>query len=396
MSLLEFTPANWNIPQTVTVIGSGGLVDDGDQNYQIQFEDIQSSDVQYNGLRIDSLDYVNFDDDTASIVISESSLQVDENGKSDEFEISLGSRPTSDVTIEFSVSDAGEAALSSNVVVFTRDNWDVPQTITVTGLNDDAPDGDTTFEIVATPSSSGDSTFDSLAPVTIDVTNDAALGPANTTTVEIVSSEENENEEEQDVIMPGIPNREMDDVNGADDVARKPRAIFSVDSNERESLDLDAPFVANQFFRSVVPVDHQIQHYSGGHASAEEFVNLTTRLQDESMHSLWGDLDEFDERVNEEAGLPQFAVGATATIASVFTAGYLVWVINSGWILAGVMSQMPMWNSFNVLAVLSKPDDEDEESNSLESLVNSPQPEPTQAPSGNAPTENATLAQVSS
>ena len=114
------------------------------------------------------------------------------------------------------------------------------------------------------------------------------------------------------------------------------------------------------------------------------------------MHSLWGDLDEFDERVNEEAGLPQFAVGATATIASVFTAGYLVWVINSGWILAGVMSQMPMWNSFNVLAVLSKPDDEDEESNSLESLVNSPQPEPTQAPSGNAPTENATLAQVSS
>ena len=52
--------------------------------------------------------------------------------------------PTADVVMDVVNTDTTEVELSTDTLVFTHDNWDDCQTITVTGLDDGDPDGDIT------------------------------------------------------------------------------------------------------------------------------------------------------------------------------------------------------------------------------------------------------------
>ena len=47
---LTFTPDNWNVPQTVTIMGVDDYLADGDRAYQIVFAAV-SADGNYNGLQ---------------------------------------------------------------------------------------------------------------------------------------------------------------------------------------------------------------------------------------------------------------------------------------------------------------------------------------------------------
>lgn len=373
---LTFTPANWSVPQTVTITGVDEFVDDGDQNYEVEFGPVQSSDLQYSNYSIDELQYVNLDDDVAAVVVSETSLQTNENGETDQFDVQLGSQPISNVTVDLHVSDESEALLSSSVVEFTPSNWNVPQTITVTGQNDQVADGDTPFVITATPSS-GDSNFASLSPVDIDAENVAAIGPTDGPTENVVAPPVDETNDNSDLEFVGPATNATPDAeeSGVDDVEKKPRTFVVVDSREPLKEATEDRFEASQYWRRVETSDNGIQFYSNRAAIVEEFVSEMGFNEKEELSHLWSGLDDLDERINEESDAPMLAVGAAASIASVFTAGYLVWLVRGGWVLAGLLSQRAMWNSFNVLAVLNKPDDEDEDSKSLESLVNDPQTE---------------------
>jgi len=59
---LTFTPANWNVPQTVQVMGVDDAVVDGDVAYNITLT-AASADVRYNGLSAPSVSVTNLDDD---------------------------------------------------------------------------------------------------------------------------------------------------------------------------------------------------------------------------------------------------------------------------------------------------------------------------------------------
>ena len=201
---LTFTPSNWSTPQTVTVVGVDEFVDDGNQSYSVEFGSVMSIDPQYDGLATDSMNYVNLDDDEAAVVLSDSNLQTNENGDADQFDVKLGSQPTSDVTLELKVSDETEAGLSANVVHFTPDNWNVPQTVTVTGQNDQIPDDDTNYVITATPIS-GDPNFDSLSPVEINAENAAAIGPVSTIAREPVEAPIDDTEDGLEQILEYTP-----------------------------------------------------------------------------------------------------------------------------------------------------------------------------------------------
>ena len=54
----------------------------------------------------------------------------------------LDAAPTSDVVLNFSLSDASEGRLSSNTFTFTSENWNIAQTLTVFGIDDFEDDGD--------------------------------------------------------------------------------------------------------------------------------------------------------------------------------------------------------------------------------------------------------------
>ena len=78
------------------------------------------------------------DDDTAGFTIAETggATAVAESGTTDTFTIVLNAQPASDVVFTISSSDTGEATVTGTLT-FTNANWDTPQTVTVTGVDDD-------------------------------------------------------------------------------------------------------------------------------------------------------------------------------------------------------------------------------------------------------------------
>lgn len=63
------------------------------------------------------------------------------------FTVVLDSQSWSSVTIGMASSDVGEGSISSPALVFSAGDWDVPQTVTVTGVDDIKVDGDITYTI---------------------------------------------------------------------------------------------------------------------------------------------------------------------------------------------------------------------------------------------------------
>jgi hypothetical protein len=169
---VTFTPADWDDPQTVTVTGVDDDVDDGNQPYTIVTGAASSSDPSYNGLNPADVSVTNQDDDTAAIVVDPiAGLVTGENGNDDTFTIALATQPTADVTIALNSSDTSEGTIDPASVTFTPANWDDPQTVTVTGVDDAADDGDQPYQIVTAPADSSDPAYDGLNPADVSATN---------------------------------------------------------------------------------------------------------------------------------------------------------------------------------------------------------------------------------
>ncbi|MFN9712203.1 MAG: S8 family peptidase, partial [Planctomycetota bacterium] len=103
---LVFTPANWNIAQTVTVTGVNDNVDDGDINYSVVLGAATSTDFDYNGMNPSDVNLTNTDDDTAGITVSApSGTTTTEAGGTVTFTVRLNSEPNANVTVPVSSND---------------------------------------------------------------------------------------------------------------------------------------------------------------------------------------------------------------------------------------------------------------------------------------------------
>jgi hypothetical protein len=83
----------------------------------------------------------------------------------------LTARPTASVTMGLISSDITEGTVNQATVTFTSDNWNTAQTVTITGVNDFLDDGDIGYDIVTTPASSSDSSYNGLSTGNVSVTN---------------------------------------------------------------------------------------------------------------------------------------------------------------------------------------------------------------------------------
>jgi uncharacterized protein YciU (UPF0263 family) len=81
------------------------------------------------------------------IVESEGSTVMSESGSSDSFTFALGSEPAGDVVVSVASSDLSEAVVLASALTFTASNWDTPQTVVVTGVNDGLSDGDQAVDV---------------------------------------------------------------------------------------------------------------------------------------------------------------------------------------------------------------------------------------------------------
>jgi hypothetical protein len=188
-SPITFTPANWNTPQIVTITGVNDNIDDGDQLYIIT-TNVTSTDADYDNFNLADLTVTNVDDETAEIVVNPTGgLVTTEAGGTASFSLVLRSEPTGDVVINSTSSDPGEGTVTP-AVTFTAANWNVPQIVTVTGLNDNLVDGDIPYTINLAVTSP-DPLYNTYPLVAVGVTNqdnDAAAivvgPPSGTTTLE--------------------------------------------------------------------------------------------------------------------------------------------------------------------------------------------------------------------
>jgi hypothetical protein len=172
-STLTFTNANWDTPQTVTVTGVDDSIIDGTITsvLSIAVIDANSDDV-YDSVNDQTLNALTTDDDVAGFTIVETggSTEVAESGTTDTFTIVLDAEPASDVVLTVTSSDTGEATVTSTVT-FTSANWDTPQTVTVTGVDDSIIDGTISSTItIAVDDASSDNDFDAVADQTVTAT----------------------------------------------------------------------------------------------------------------------------------------------------------------------------------------------------------------------------------
>ncbi|MFN7982691.1 MAG: hypothetical protein U0Q11_12600 [Vicinamibacterales bacterium] len=91
----------------------------------------------------------NTDNDAAGITVTPTTgLTTTEAGGAATFTLVLTSQPTANVTIGLSSSNTAEGTVSPSSVTFTSGNWNTPQTVTITGVDDFAIDGPVAYSIL--------------------------------------------------------------------------------------------------------------------------------------------------------------------------------------------------------------------------------------------------------
>jgi len=180
-SSIVFNADNWNMPQIVTVTGVDDAVDDGDQSYAINLATATSTDADYAGLIPGNITVTNIDDDNAGFMISPISGDTAESGTTANFTVALSSAPTASVTLAITSSDVNENTVSPSSITFDSSNWNVEQTITVTGVDDAVDDGNQTSTILLAAATSTDSGYNGRKPADVTVTNTDDDGPPSVT-----------------------------------------------------------------------------------------------------------------------------------------------------------------------------------------------------------------------
>ncbi len=104
-----------------------------------------------------------------TIAETDGSTVVDESGTVDTFTVVLDSQPTSNVVLTVTSSDTNEVTVSSSLT-FSPENWDTPQTVTLTGVEDNSDDGvQTVSVVVSVDDANSDDAFDGVSDQTIAV-----------------------------------------------------------------------------------------------------------------------------------------------------------------------------------------------------------------------------------
>jgi hypothetical protein len=175
-SSLTFTTGNWATPQTVTVTGVNDDVDDGDIAYTIDVStnDTTTLDNTYDAVDPADVSVTNTDNDTAGVTVSTISGNTTEAGGTATFTVVLTSEPTGSVQVDSVSSDSTEGTVTTgSALTFTTGDWATPQTVTVTGANDDIDDGNIAYTIQTSTNdaATADAQYDAIDPNDVSVSN---------------------------------------------------------------------------------------------------------------------------------------------------------------------------------------------------------------------------------
>ena len=207
---LTFTPANWNVPQTVRVFAFDDDYDETDPHFAQITAEMTSTAVGFNDpanrkFVLDGVEYVNTanipvtitDNDTSSVDVSVGDgVTITEGGAGDSFTFTLGSHPYADISVTVDPDDqcdVGQGAGVAADIPVLADDWNQTQTVNVTAVDDFFIEGTHNCVITVVSFSLGDSLYDNLAgtpnPVTATI-NDNDFPRVVITTVDGIALDE--------------------------------------------------------------------------------------------------------------------------------------------------------------------------------------------------------------
>jgi hypothetical protein len=137
---LTFTTANWFQAQSITVAAIDDLVFEGTHSAAVTHS-ATSADPAYNGIAVADLPVTVTDNDLAAVVIMETggNTTVSEAGAVDSYSLVLLSKPTANVMVQLATGPDLEA--TPTVLTFTPADWNIPQPVAVTAVDDDDDEG---------------------------------------------------------------------------------------------------------------------------------------------------------------------------------------------------------------------------------------------------------------
>ena len=130
---LTFSTTNWNMAQTVTVsAGQDQDVANGEATFLHT-----ASGGDYDPV-MGEVAVAEVDDDTGGFFFSPTQVEVPEGGSAT-YTLELAFQPTATVTVAISPMTAGDSDLTATpaLLMFTQDNWDTAQPVTVEAADDD-------------------------------------------------------------------------------------------------------------------------------------------------------------------------------------------------------------------------------------------------------------------
>ena len=172
-----------NPTASFTVVAVDDSVDLAERSANVALEPAQSADANYAGF--DAADVavtITDDTDVAGFIITETDAgtAVSEGGLTDTYTVVLNTQPLDEVTVAIAAS--GGASVDSASLVFTPGNWDQPQTVTVSAVNNAEIDDPPRVASLRHRVSSSDAAYAALDDQTLSVSvadNDSALRIVN-------------------------------------------------------------------------------------------------------------------------------------------------------------------------------------------------------------------------
>jgi len=169
-SSITFSSLNWNIPQTVNLQSVDDLIFDDNQTTIITGSVSSSSDISFTGAEDKTVEVITEDNEEVGVIVNVLDNLTSESSDTGSFEIYLDTEPIAEVFIDLSSSNEQEGILATPVISFNSSNWNIPQNVIVTGIDDAPPvsDGAIDYVIVTGNVSSTDTNYNKLDGSSID------------------------------------------------------------------------------------------------------------------------------------------------------------------------------------------------------------------------------------
>jgi hypothetical protein len=166
-----FTPDDFG-PRVISVTGVDDGEADGNVRYQIVLDEAVSSDLRYQSVPASDVTLTNSDDDVPGVtVLHEDALSTGEDGTASVLRVRLNTRPSAPVRVPLASLTPSEGTVSLHELWFLPRDWDIPQEVTVEGVDDDTVDGDQPFVVALGKLESGDYDYLGLDPADIRLVN---------------------------------------------------------------------------------------------------------------------------------------------------------------------------------------------------------------------------------